>query len=166
MNNLFVPYEIALALKEMGFDEPCIGSYEDNKLSPPSVLHVSYSNQPINTSMWKEEYVETYKKRTKMFEGEEPKNSKMPQWKVAAPLYDQVIDWFIEKHGISMYVSPNWTGSHWNLTTHPVSKQGKELAKKMEDSTFAVEAYEHFTSRKEALNAGILKAIELIKQKK
>lgn len=33
MNNLdkeFVPYEQALALKELGFDEPCIGFYKGN----------------------------------------------------------------------------------------------------------------------------------------
>jgi hypothetical protein len=27
MNKEFVPYEIALALKELGFDEPCLGRY-------------------------------------------------------------------------------------------------------------------------------------------
>ena len=27
MESLFVPYEIALALKELGFDEPCFGKY-------------------------------------------------------------------------------------------------------------------------------------------
>lgn len=27
MESLFVPYEIALALKELGFDEPCFGYY-------------------------------------------------------------------------------------------------------------------------------------------
>lgn len=150
MNNLFVPYEIALALKEMGFDEPCIGSYEDNKLSPPPVLHVSYSNQPINTSMWKEEYVETYKKRPKMFEGKEPKNSKMPQWKVAAPLYDQVIDWFIEKHKMDILISPDnyygYYGCYYDgITYHELA--GNEDRKKCRDEA-------------------ILKAIELIKQKK
>ena len=30
MNKEFVPYDIALALKELGFDEPCVGTYHDN----------------------------------------------------------------------------------------------------------------------------------------
>jgi hypothetical protein len=30
MKNEFVPYEIALALKELGFDEPCFGYYNYN----------------------------------------------------------------------------------------------------------------------------------------
>jgi hypothetical protein len=29
MESLFVPYEIALALKELGFDEPCFGNYNN-----------------------------------------------------------------------------------------------------------------------------------------
>jgi hypothetical protein len=28
MNKLFVPYEIALEMKQLGFDEPCFGYYE------------------------------------------------------------------------------------------------------------------------------------------
>jgi hypothetical protein len=31
MNKDFVPYEQALVLKELGFDEPCFGYYIDNK---------------------------------------------------------------------------------------------------------------------------------------
>lgn len=30
MESLFVPYEIALALKELGFDEPCIRGWDKN----------------------------------------------------------------------------------------------------------------------------------------
>ena len=34
MESLFVPYEIALALKELGFDEPCVAIFNrDNELS-------------------------------------------------------------------------------------------------------------------------------------
>jgi len=31
MNNEFIPYEQALALKELGFDEPCFGWYASDK---------------------------------------------------------------------------------------------------------------------------------------
>ena len=33
MNKEFAPYEQALALKELGFDEPCLAYYEDNELT-------------------------------------------------------------------------------------------------------------------------------------
>jgi hypothetical protein len=29
MNKEFIPYEQALALKELGFDEPCLGFYDE-----------------------------------------------------------------------------------------------------------------------------------------
>jgi len=32
MRELFIPYDEALALKELGFDEPCLCYYEDDKL--------------------------------------------------------------------------------------------------------------------------------------
>jgi hypothetical protein len=31
MNKEFVPYELALKLKQLGFDEPCLGFYERNQ---------------------------------------------------------------------------------------------------------------------------------------
>jgi hypothetical protein len=32
MEKEFVPYELALKLKKLGFDEPCFGLYEHGKL--------------------------------------------------------------------------------------------------------------------------------------
>lgn len=32
MNQEFIPYEEALALKELGFDEPCFGAWAENEL--------------------------------------------------------------------------------------------------------------------------------------
>lgn len=62
MKHLFVPYEIALKLKEKGFDEPCFGMYIQG------ILHY-----------------------------------KLPEGQtilLQAPLYQQVIDWFREKHNL------------------------------------------------------------------
>jgi hypothetical protein len=45
MTNLFIPYEQALALKELGFDEPCLGWYLPeifDKGNIPSVILGSY----------------------------------------------------------------------------------------------------------------------------
>lgn len=35
MKELFVPYEQALELKELGFDEPCFGFYNDMENNKP-----------------------------------------------------------------------------------------------------------------------------------
>ena len=50
MNNEFIPYEQALALKELGFDEPCIGYYYNGKLcfnSPGVNLTGPSGEQPL-----------------------------------------------------------------------------------------------------------------------
>jgi predicted ATP-grasp superfamily ATP-dependent carboligase len=69
MENLFVPYEIALKLKEKGFDEPSLAYYDKDKDFIIGILN--------NIGL-------------KRF--------------ISAPLYQQVVDWFREKHKIVIYV--------------------------------------------------------------
>jgi hypothetical protein len=73
MEKEFIPYEQALALKELGFDEPCCQAYYtngENELSP------FYSN-PNVVDEWLE---------------------KLPL--IKAPLYQQAFRWFREEYGI------------------------------------------------------------------
>jgi hypothetical protein len=136
MEKLFVPYNIALLLKEMGFDEPCFGYYQNN-----DPLWIGYRfNVPQHNK-------ESISKKTY---GDESKHL------VFAPTYDQVIDWFIEKHSLYIHVwvvfaHPDW----WDFEVNSFDKENK-----------SVSAHdEAYPTKYEALNAGILKAIELIKNK-
>ena len=44
MEKEFIPYELALALKELGFDEPCLAFYnKENKLTITGISKVRYS---------------------------------------------------------------------------------------------------------------------------
>lgn len=74
MKHLFVPYEIALKLKEKGFNEPCFGAYyqDDKELVP-----------------------------LKWFDNN---NLRVDLGKITAPLYQQVIDWFRRKHRLHLEV--------------------------------------------------------------
>jgi hypothetical protein len=72
MKKEFAPYELAVKLKELGFNEPCFGFYlEDGTWTP-----ASYSREgtvyPSNTDL-------------------------LPEW-CAAPLFQQAFRWFREKH--------------------------------------------------------------------
>ena len=82
MNKEFILYEQALALKELGFDEPCMGYYEPNK-------EFNYLN-------W-----EKFK--------DLPYLTKNSEWQdlVGAPLYQQAFRWFREKYGLFGYSYPN-----------------------------------------------------------
>lgn len=74
MKHLFLPYNLALKLKEKGFNEPCISFYhENNKLNLFNLTN-DYSDKFSvirNTSGI-----------------------------VTAPIFQQVVDWFIDKHFI------------------------------------------------------------------
>ena len=71
----FVPYEQALALKELGFDEPCFGYY-----------------YTLNGKDWKfAEKSEYYRLDDEINIG--------GKFSLLAPLYQQASRWFREKHG-------------------------------------------------------------------
>jgi len=88
----FVPYELALKLKEKGFEDECFKKYIAGCLwSNPSVPE-TYKFIHSNSS------------------------------DCLAPLYQQVVDWFREKHNIHIHISLNQFGYGWMFalisTTH------------------------------------------------
>ena len=76
MNKEFILYTEALALKELGFDEPCFGYYHEDK----SLTYTNMVSQNTN-SFWKI-------------------NNKI----ISAPLYQQAFRWFREKYELSSWV--------------------------------------------------------------
>ena len=100
MKNLFVPYELAVKLKEKGFDEPCFG-------------HWNYNNDEIN--YWYDEEIQN-ERTNKYFLNSEEQFPKMNKNGCTAPLYQQVIDWFRDKHEIFVIVQRDWDkGGLYNL---------------------------------------------------
>jgi hypothetical protein len=98
MNNLekeFVPYEQAVALKELRFDEPCFGYYEPNK-------KFKYLN-------W-----ETFK--------DFPYLAKNSEWQdlYGAPTFSQAFRWFREKYGLWQIVPQN-TDIDWTYDILPIN---------------------------------------------
>jgi len=70
MNKEFVPYEIALSLKKIGFDKRCFGCYDEHGVFGLTVMSIQkyYTNREIDS------------------------------WNVAAPTWSQVFRWFRKKH--------------------------------------------------------------------
>lgn len=97
MKEIFVPYEIATQLKEIGFDEPCMCYYNIDELlileiPQPSDLHLNLNtdivlfdyNSVFNELEDHQEEIETYH---------------------SAPTWEQVFKWFREK-GIICSINP------------------------------------------------------------
>ena len=80
MNKEFTTYEQALALKELGFDEPCLGFY-------------NHQGQLILMTQEDENSIQVYK------------NSYVKLGKqYAVPLYQQAFRWFREKHDLAFLI--------------------------------------------------------------
>lgn len=87
MNKEFVPYKIALDLKELGFDEPCFGRYYYRESYPM-----------LNPKSEETEVVFEF--------GQYIKQTEVT---IVAPTFSQAFRWFEEKHG--MYVE--WLIDMW-----------------------------------------------------
>ena len=83
MEKEFIPYSEALALKELGFDEPCVQAYHTNG---ENELSAFYSNPNIVDEWLK----------------------KLPL--IKAPLYQQVFRWFREKKSLCSWVYQSNSG--------------------------------------------------------
>lgn len=77
LKHLFVPYELAVKLKEKGFDELCFGGYSVTIKSDEFDMFAL--NSRLHTLQ---------------------KNSDFGKGVACAPLYQQVVDWFFNEHQI------------------------------------------------------------------
>ena len=95
MKEEFVTYEIALKLKELGFNEECFGYYHVN-----------------------EGYIKGY-----AFCYSE--NSSNSDYSILAPLWQQVIDWFREKYKllIDSPKLDEWNAGKWSVKLESLDKK-------------------------------------------
>lgn len=71
MENLFVPYELALNIKELGFNEGCLGRYRRQRFQSNTLCRlIDYNTTPVVPG------------------------------DISAPLYQQAFDFFRVKYGI------------------------------------------------------------------
>lgn len=86
MKKQFATYEIALALKKLGFGEQCFGYYNDTNTDPEISLPVAVDVVCLKFNL------------------------------VKAPIWQQVIDFFRDEFGIVILISPNekFSESHLN----------------------------------------------------
>ena len=141
MQKQFVTYEIALSLKELGFNEPCLGFFDKelflfclvDQESDCEINTITYENG-LNNIIADINY-ETI---------------------IIAPLYQQVIDWFREKHNIHISIPNYYDG--WSIDIRGF-KQNINLEYHSEPGICLENYYE-------AREQAILKVIELCQKEK
>jgi hypothetical protein len=137
MNKEFIPYEQALALKKLGFDEPCFAFYQVE----------NFEKTPCGVDN-KDEYIRTGFATCK--------NSEIPEHFTSAPLFSQAFRWFREKYVLHPHFCFFTDEKLWNVDIYAYLK---EYGLKTDPCTMKFKAYE------EAEYACLNKLIEIAKKK-
>lgn len=141
MEDKFVPYPIALMLKELGYNEPCLAWFGVSEiLNHVGEIKLYMVGQPNN--------YEIYTTKTEYFFCNQKDTD------VDAPLWQQVIDWFREKYDIHFHIDYNKQlniyGIHFQ---NPITKEkGISVIR------------DTYKTYEEAREQAILKALEIIKR--
>jgi hypothetical protein len=143
MEKEFVPYEQALALKELGFDEPCFGLYENGKLG------YSFStSQGIITPI-------SYRTNSKFVEHILTKED------CTAPTFSQAFRFFRENHDLQCW--PEVTGSNrYSCRYDGNDETGKRWVGYLKDYNGQSVLYSKY---EEAELECLKKLIEIVKEK-
>ena len=90
MKNEFVSYEMALALKELGFDEPCFTYYKNDQLS--NILELVKNSEMENVNNEVDNYI-------------------------SAPTFSQAFRFFRERHGLyGLYTMGDYENNfYWQI---------------------------------------------------
>ena len=147
MKKQFVTYEIALKLKELGFDEECFGRYE---------------GADYYLEKWNEVKLEpTHTTSQNTF-----------SWQLAsAPLWQQVIDWLREKHNIHISIYPKMDVNCVDYTVKIYQYLEDSYLGEGEDEEYfpgglKMILEERLETYEEVREQAILKAIELCQKEK
>jgi hypothetical protein len=112
MNKDFVPYEKALALKELGFNEPCFGYY-----------------YTLNGKDW------NFAEKTEYFRLDDEMNIG-GKFTISAPLYQQAFRWFRENYNLFGQVNIH------TYFIYKISNDGFEMIKQYDKLTNTYEEAE------------------------
>lgn len=140
MEKEFIPHEEALALKELGFDEPCILLYRDLDTQP--VCQIGYEFKTEKNSNY---------------------NDETNYW-LTVPTYSQAFRWFREKHNlhshISLGISDEQDRSKFEYDEYTFVIEG---VKELDFNNYGEESF--YKTPEEAELACLKKLIEIVKEK-
>ena len=148
MEKQFVTYEIALKLKELDFDKECLAWFAENKkIQIASDVYKKWTSKPLtNLNIIKVFNIDC----------------------ITAPLYQQVTDWFREKHNIHIEIELTDNTMQFYYQYCIVDSKNRECHDEdMIDQATRIYNYnERFNTYEEAREQAILKTIELCQKEK
>ena len=143
MKELFVPYRESLELKELGFEEPCFGHYDDSKLSIYWADADEISNLSIHQS-----------------------GNDITNYECLAPLFSQIFKWFRDKYSWIHIINPyKFTAEIWFLDEKVINEKYGDFIPHRHLVDDEGEEISH-SSYEEAELGCIRELIEILKNKK
>lgn len=140
----FIPYNEALELKELGFDEPCFGYYDSK-----STLTVSTNKTVVKDWVWID-------------------NSLIPIDMTLAPLFSQAFRFFLEKYDLDYSLLPESSSGYKLLDrTYNIVIYKYYVNMNVQAEIVRIDGkIARYNKREEAELACLKKLIEIVKQKR
>jgi hypothetical protein len=139
MNREFIPYQIALDMKSIGFDEPCLANYNNGGILQPVML---IEKQNTNNHFASGGYFKEV---------------------CTAPTFSQCFRWFREKYGIQATIEPTKDQHRFELGFNYWiwdTKTGEEWFTEPKDRPSGDYVFDNY---EEAELACLIKLIEIVK---
>jgi hypothetical protein len=111
----FIPYKQALDLKELGFDEPCLGYWRNEDSPNPITIGQYTTKEDIEYEISGQDEYHNFKNIIAL-----------------APLYQQAFRWFREKYDLHRHIcyfedTTVWHGDIYNIKTGGLMNYPMEL---------------------------------------
>lgn len=129
LKKIFTPYALALLAKEKGFNEKCIGYFDRETKEFHWTIGGNVNHEEENT---------------------EGHDDALEYNCISAPTYEQIIDWLIENHRLSVEIEFDYPTESWRSRVQKMGKMTPEWADLF------------YSDKREALNKAIEEAFKLI----
>jgi hypothetical protein len=159
MKKEFIPYELALRMKQLGFDEPCLAYYsilEIQRIGEHNLHYTQRGKEILRENDWSWVY-RNFPKFRKYLKAEHCYKYSTNSSKLiaSAPTYSQCFRWFREKYNLICRVS---------VTSYGCTLDEQEFYCVI-TSKYGTASYEIFNTYEEAELDCLDKLIEIVKQK-
>ena len=154
MEKEFVPCELAVKLKALGFDEPCFGYYVDGEL------------RGINLGIEELGGIEPYYQRFGFHTLNNHDIDNPNKIVVTAPTFSQAFRWFTEEHDLYYSILPRSTSGHRLSPTFNIAIYRYYMNMNVQAEILRVDGkIAEYADKEEAELACLDKLIEIVKPK-
>jgi hypothetical protein len=153
MDKEFVPYELAIELKQLGFDEPCMmkvywlnSVHKDTKIPFKPSIYLNGKDIEFKYSLPEKHPIEGF-----------------GALELNIPTYSQAFRWFREKYSLESFIIPSVNEQDKTIYRFAFGNLSKSVKYDFEDKIDY--QFEDYDTYEEAEKACLIKLIQIVKEK-